>query len=86
MARSATGSFRDALGTLEQLVAYSGRSIALDDVLAVLGAADADLVFGAVDAVAAATRARRCSPPRGSPSPAATSAASSATSRPTRGR
>ncbi len=53
VARSATGSFRDALGTLEQLVAYSGRAIALDDVLAVLGAADADLVFGAVDAVAA---------------------------------
>jgi DNA polymerase-3 subunit gamma/tau len=52
IARAATGSFRDALGTLEQLVAYSGRSIALDDVLAVLGAADADLVFGAVDAVA----------------------------------
>ena len=47
------GSFRDALGTLEQLVSYSGRSIALEDVLAVLGAADADLVFGAVDAVAA---------------------------------
>src|SRR4051812_16383564 len=39
IARSATGSFRDALGTLEQLLAYSGRSIALDDVLAVLGAA-----------------------------------------------
>jgi DNA polymerase III subunit gamma/tau len=53
VARAATGSFRDALGTLEQLVAYSGRTIALDDVLAVLGAADADLVFGAVDAVAA---------------------------------
>ena len=53
VARSATGSFRDALGTLEQLVAYSGSSIALEDVLAVLGAADADLVFGAVDAVAA---------------------------------
>jgi DNA polymerase III subunit gamma/tau len=53
VARSATGSFRDALGTLEQLVAYSGREIALEDVLAVLGAADADLVFGAVDAVAA---------------------------------
>jgi DNA polymerase-3 subunit gamma/tau len=52
VARSATGSFRDALGTLEQLLAYSGSSIALDDVLAVLGAADADLVFGAVDAVA----------------------------------
>ena len=53
VARAATGSFRDALGTLEQLVSYSGPSIALDDVLAVLGAADADLVFGAVDAVAA---------------------------------
>jgi DNA polymerase III subunit gamma/tau len=53
VARSATGSFRDALGTLEQLVAYSGKRIELDDVLAVLGAADADLVFGAVDAIAA---------------------------------
>ncbi len=52
VARSATGSFRDALGTLEQLRAYSGPEIALEDVLAVLGAADADLLFGAVDAVA----------------------------------
>ena len=52
IARSATGSFRDALGTLEQLLAYSGASIALEDVLAVLGAADADLVFSTVDAVA----------------------------------
>jgi DNA polymerase-3 subunit gamma/tau len=51
IARSATGSFRDALGTLEQLVAYSGAAVTLDDVLAVLGAADADLLFGAVDAV-----------------------------------
>ncbi len=51
IARSATGSFRDALGTLEQLVSYSGTSIVLDDVLAVLGAADADLLFGCVDAV-----------------------------------
>jgi DNA polymerase III subunit gamma/tau len=52
IARSATGSFRDALGTLEQLVAYSGAAVTLEDVLAVLGAADADLLFGAVDAVA----------------------------------
>lgn len=51
VARSATGSFRDALGTLEQLVAYSGTSIAIDDVLAVLGAADADLLFGTLDAI-----------------------------------
>ena len=41
LARSATGSFRDALGTLEQLVTYSGTEIALEDVLAVLGVADA---------------------------------------------
>jgi DNA polymerase-3 subunit gamma/tau len=53
LARHATGSFRDALGTLEQLVTYSGAAIAMDDVLAVLGVADADLVFGALDAVSA---------------------------------
>src|SRR4030095_8173938 len=52
IARSATGSFRDALGTMEQLLAYSGASIELADVLAVLGAADADLLFGAIDAIA----------------------------------
>jgi DNA polymerase III subunit gamma/tau len=52
VARHATGSFRDALGTLEQLVTYSGTTIAMEDVLAVLGVADADLVFGALDAVA----------------------------------
>src|SRR3954447_7322644 len=54
LARHATGSFRDALGTLEQLVSYSGAEITTDDVLAVLGVADQDLLFGALDAVAAA--------------------------------
>jgi DNA polymerase III subunit gamma/tau len=54
VARHATGSFRDALGTLEQLVTYSGRAIALEDVLAVLGVADADLLFDSLDAVASA--------------------------------
>jgi DNA polymerase-3 subunit gamma/tau len=44
LARAATGSFRDALGTLEQLVTYSGNEIALEDVLAVLGVADAGLL------------------------------------------
>jgi DNA polymerase III subunit gamma/tau len=52
LARSATGSFRDALGTLEQLVTYSGSQIALEDVLAVLGVADSSLLEGTVDAVA----------------------------------
>jgi DNA polymerase III subunit gamma/tau len=68
IARSASGSFRDALGTLDQLVAYGGfggsggsggdgdfgvTKISLEDVLQLLGAADAELLFGAVDAVAA---------------------------------
>ena len=53
IARHATGSFRDALGTLEQLVTYTGSSIAVEDVLAVLGVADDDLLFGALDAIAA---------------------------------
>ncbi|HET6570052.1 MAG TPA: DNA polymerase III subunit gamma/tau [Solirubrobacterales bacterium] len=53
IARSAQGSFRDALGTLDQLVAYGGDRVGLDDVLQLLGAADAELLFGAVDAVIA---------------------------------
>ena len=62
LARHATGSFRDALGTLEQLVTYAGMDpdgsgsaslrIATEDVLAVLGVADADLLFDAFDAIA----------------------------------
>jgi DNA polymerase-3 subunit gamma/tau len=51
VARSATGSFRDALGTLEQLLTYSGAEIALSDVLAVLGVADSGLLEELVDAV-----------------------------------
>lgn len=54
ISRSASGSFRDALGTLDQLVSYSGNQVALSDVLEVLGAADADLLFGVVDKVIAA--------------------------------
>ena len=52
IARHATGSFRDALGTLEQLVTYSGKNVAIEDVLAVLGVADAELLFAALDAIA----------------------------------
>jgi len=68
IARSASGSFRDALGTLDQLVAFGGAGtfsgkgefggnkgavVRLDDVLELLGAADADLLFDAVDSVIA---------------------------------
>jgi DNA polymerase III subunit gamma/tau len=57
LARHATGSFRDALGTLEQLTTYGagadGGEITVEEVLAVLGVADAEALFGALDAVAA---------------------------------
>jgi DNA polymerase III subunit gamma/tau len=53
IARSASGSFRDALGTLDQLVAFGGNEVGLEEVLEMLGAADAELLFDAVDAVVA---------------------------------
>ena len=54
IARHATGSFRDALGTLEQLVTYAGgQTIEAADVLAVLGVTDSDQLFEALDAVVA---------------------------------
>jgi DNA polymerase-3 subunit gamma/tau len=53
IARSASGSFRDALGTLDQLVAFGGNQVTLDAVLELLGAADAELLFDAVDSVLA---------------------------------
>ena len=73
IARHATGSFRDALGTLEQLLDLRGadEQIAPADVLAVLGVADAEQLFEALDAVIArdpaaalrcAARARRLRP------------------------
>jgi DNA polymerase III subunit gamma/tau len=53
LARAATGSFRDALGTLEQLVTYGGKRVELDDVLDILGVADAETVLAAGEALAA---------------------------------
>src|SRR5579859_4242319 len=53
VARHATGSFRDALCTLEQLVTYAGgHRIEAPDVLAVLGVTDSEQLFEAVDAIA----------------------------------
>jgi DNA polymerase-3 subunit gamma/tau len=52
IARAATGSFRDALGTLEQLVTYGGKRVELDDVLDILGVADAELVLDTTEALA----------------------------------
>ena len=61
-ARSATRSARSSSSS-----PTAGTTIATEDVLAVLGVADADLLFGALDASPPATRAPRCSPPRGWP-------------------
>ncbi len=53
ISRSATGSFRDALGTLDQLVAYGGGRIETADVLAVLGVAESDVIRDAAATIAA---------------------------------
>jgi DNA polymerase-3 subunit gamma/tau len=52
IARAATGSFRDALGTLDQLVAFGGNKVSTDEVVELLGAADAELLFDTTDALA----------------------------------
>jgi DNA polymerase III subunit gamma/tau len=54
IARAATGSFRDALGTLEQLVTYGGKEVRLEDVRDILGVADAELVLETAEALAGA--------------------------------
>src|SRR5213078_3114214 len=43
--------FRDALGTLEQLVTYGGPDVKLDDVLEILGVADAELILEAAESL-----------------------------------
>ena len=51
IARSASGSFRDALGTLDQLVAFGGDKVETHSVVELLGAADAELLFETTDAI-----------------------------------
>ena len=63
IARSAAGSFRDALGTLDQLVSYGGKSVETDDVLAVLGVADAELILAPPPRLPPATAAASSRPP-----------------------
>jgi DNA polymerase III subunit gamma/tau len=52
ISRSASGSFRDALGTLDQLVAFGGETVSTDGVVELLGVADAELLFDTTDALA----------------------------------
>jgi len=52
IARAASGSFRDALGTLDQLVTYGGSKLSLENVMELLDVSDAELIFAATDAIA----------------------------------
>jgi DNA polymerase-3 subunit gamma/tau len=51
IARSAEGSMRDAQSALDQVMAFAGRTIALDDVSTVLGLVGRDLLLDLVQAV-----------------------------------
>jgi DNA polymerase III subunit gamma/tau len=52
IARDAEGSMRDAQSKLDQVIAFTGTTITLDDVSTVLGLVGRDLVLDAVQAVA----------------------------------
>src|SRR3954467_14479274 len=51
IARSAEGSMRDAQSAFDQVIAFAGQTIALDDVSTVLGLVGRDLLFDLVEAV-----------------------------------
>jgi DNA polymerase-3 subunit gamma/tau len=53
IARSAEGSMRDAQSALDQVIAFAGNSIAVEDVSTVLGLVGRDLLFDLIDAVVA---------------------------------
>jgi DNA polymerase-3 subunit gamma/tau len=53
IARDAEGSMRDAQSKLDQVIAFTGATIGADDVATVLGLVGRDLLFDAVEAVAA---------------------------------
>ncbi len=51
VARAAEGSMRDAQSAFDQVIAFAGQTITLDDVSSVLGLVGRDLLFDMVDAV-----------------------------------
>jgi len=52
LARAGEGSMRDSLSAFDQVRAFAGDTIAVDDVVTVLGLVGRDLVFDVLDAVA----------------------------------
>lgn len=53
ISRGSGGAFRDAIGALDQLATYCDEKISLTDVLSMLGAVESELLFEAVDIIAA---------------------------------
>src|SRR5687767_3312878 len=53
IARAAEGSMRDAQSALDQVIAFAGERVTVDEVSAVLGLVGRDLLFDLVDAVVA---------------------------------
>ena len=51
IARSAEGSMRDAQSAFDQVIAFAGTPVAVDDVSTVLGLVGRDLLFDLIDAV-----------------------------------
>lgn len=52
VARAASGSFRDAIGILDQLATFCEGQISMQEALAILGLTQQDLLFEAVDLIA----------------------------------
>jgi len=52
IARAAEGSMRDSQSALDQVLAFSGSTVSVDDVTTVLGLVGRDLLFDLIDAVA----------------------------------
>jgi DNA polymerase-3 subunit gamma/tau len=53
IARAAEGSMRDAQSAFDQVIAFAGQTITVDEVSAVLGLVGRDLLFGLIEAVIA---------------------------------
>jgi DNA polymerase III subunit gamma/tau len=53
IARAAEGSMRDAQSALDQVMAFAGQTISVDDVSTVLGLVGRDMLFGLIEAVIA---------------------------------
>jgi DNA polymerase III subunit gamma/tau len=58
LARKADGSVRDSLSLLDQITAFAGNTITLEDVSNALGLVDRQFLFDFVEAVAASDRAK----------------------------